>query len=86
MTNYYYWHAITITIFVQAGCYFWAALPGENIDLAVLATILAFGFLVWNVALNLWLKPKPSAAPQWIFWVPVLMLGVAGLIWNYIAV
>ena len=78
-TNYYCWHAITLTLVVQAGCFFWAAMPGKNLDLAVAATVLAIAYLLWNVALNLWLGPKRSSAPQWMFWVPISALGIIGL-------
>lgn len=79
-TNYYCWHAVTITLVVQAGCFFWAALPGKNLDLAVVATVLAVAFLLWNVVLNIWLRPKRSAAPQWMFWLPISVFGIVGLI------
>ena len=40
-TNYYCWHAITFVLVVQAACFFWAAMPGNNPDLGYAATVLA---------------------------------------------
>ncbi len=81
-TNYYTWHSITLTLLVQAGCFIWGALPNSHPDSAIIATVLATGFLAWNVGLNIWQKPKRSAAPQWMFWLPITAFGIAGLLYG----
>ena len=75
-TNYYCWHAISFVLLLQTGCFFWSARIGNNPDLGYAATIMALGFLVWNVGMNIWLRPKTSAAPQWIFWLPISGLAI----------
>ena len=81
-TNYYCWHAISLTLLVQASCFFWGALPNSHPDSAIIATILAIAFLIWNVGFNIWQRPKRSAAPQWMFWLPITVFGVTGLLFG----
>ena len=78
-TNYYCWHLVTMTLLAQSACFAWAAMPGKAIDLAVLATALAVGFLVWSVVLNLRHRLALATAPQWIFFLPMAGLGLLGL-------
>ncbi len=78
-TNYYCWHLVTITLLAQAACFAWAALPSRAPDLAVLATVLAAGFLAWNITLNLWRRLPIAVAPQWVFFAPITILGAVGL-------
>ncbi len=77
-TNYYCWHLVTITLFAQAAGFAWSAMPGNNPDLGVAATILSIGFLLWNIGLNLGWRLRFATAPQWVFFLPLSVLGLIG--------
>lgn len=78
--NYYCWHLVTMTLLAQAACFAWSALPGNAVDLAVVAAALAVGFFVWSVVLNLRYRLAFATAPQWVFSLPISALGLAGVL------
>lgn len=77
-TNYYCWHLVTITLAAMTAAYLISALTPSAWELAVAATLLAAGFAIWSIALNLIKKTHPLALPQWILFIPITVFGILG--------
>lgn len=78
-TNYYCWHIVTITLFVMAGGFAWAAYRPDGIELAWLSFLLSTAFLVWNLVLVFWKKQSLKQMPQWALFLGISTFGAIGL-------
>lgn len=79
-SNYFCWHIVSLTLAALTAAFAWSAMAGTNIDLAIAATLLSAAILAWNVTLNVWQKLPRHAAPQWVFFAPITILGLAGIL------
>ncbi|TNE62366.1 MAG: hypothetical protein EP335_12285 [Alphaproteobacteria bacterium] len=77
-TNYFCWHMVSIVIVMMAGCYLYAALKPGAVELAGLATLLAFAFAFWNLALIVWKQQRFDYMPQWALFLAIGFAGVIG--------
>ncbi|HBY63609.1 MAG TPA: hypothetical protein DEH78_27605 [Solibacterales bacterium] len=78
-TSYYCWHIVTWMLASMAGFYGAAAALPAQWPLALAATILAAGCLVWNVALIGWQRLRPAHFPQWALFSAITAFGILGL-------
>ena len=79
-TNYYCWHIVSIVLLAMGGAYFWAAKYPDGLELAVLATAMAFSFMIWGLALIVWKRQPTRFMPQWVLFAVITGLGTAGLV------
>ncbi len=79
MTAYYAWHMVTITIAAQALAFAMAATSPAASDLALFAASGALLFTIWSLMMIAIHKLKPLLYPQWILFLPVAVIGFAGL-------
>lgn len=78
--NYYCWHAVTITLFAMAVGFVWAAIDPSQTGLAVMWTFIALLFMAWSIVLVTWKRQNPWMMPQWVMFMVVSVLAVAGLV------
>ena len=78
-TNYYCWHLVTITLAALAAGYFIPIYWPGAWELAVAATLVAAGFTLWSIVLNLMVRKHPLALPQWMLFTPITIFGILGL-------
>lgn len=79
-TNYYCWHMVTIIIATMGGMFIWAAYHAQAVELAVVATGLAFAFMLWSfgiVAINKW---RFMDFPQWLLFGAIFGLSILGFL------
>ncbi|MCF6220961.1 MAG: hypothetical protein L3J65_07595 [Robiginitomaculum sp.] len=82
-TNYYCWHMVTIIIAAMGLMYIYASIFVEAVELAWVASLLALGFSIWNLALYFWQRKTFRhwyELAQWLFFTPIWLLGFTGLI------
>lgn len=79
-TNYYCWHMVTIILIAMAVCFFLAARYVEYRELGILSTALSLAFALWSCLLIYSKKQKLFVLPQWVFFFPIAITGVVGLI------
>lgn len=78
-TQYLCWHFTSVAIASMSAFFVWAAMSGDLI-IATAGTTLAAGFFFVGVGLVAWLKEDHAKLPQgWLF-LPVALLGFAGLL------
>lgn len=77
-TNYFCWHLVTLTLAAMAVGYAWAAYRPGGTDVAMLMTLLAAGFVAWNVAMIRLFGLRTVEHPQFVFFAPMIALGAAG--------
>ena len=78
-TNYYCWHMVSIMLVAMTAGYWIAALYPAQMALAIMMTVLAGAFTVWNVILIGWKRQSWLQMPQWMLFLPIAILGVIGL-------
>jgi hypothetical protein len=81
LTTYYCWHIVTILLFVMTCVYAYIALLQLDIPLTISITSIAGACALLNIGLIVVRKLKPLDYPQWVFFVPITLLGVLGLVW-----
>jgi hypothetical protein len=79
LTNYYCWHMVTIVLAGMAGAFAYAAWHPASIELAAVFTLLAASFAVLSLGLIAVYRVRPLLMPQWILFLAITALGVAGL-------
>ncbi|WP_282605012.1 hypothetical protein [Pelagibius sp. Alg239-R121] len=79
-TQYYCWHIVSIVLLAMAGGYAYGSTAPEAMALNVMLTGLAASFALWNIALILWKRLDPKHMIQWALFLPITLLGLAGLI------
>jgi hypothetical protein len=79
LTTYYCWHISTILFFVMTLAYAYVALLQFDIPLTVAITSIAFACALLSIGLIVVRKLKPLDYPQWMFFIPITLLGVLGL-------
>jgi hypothetical protein len=79
LTTYYCWHIATILFFVMTCAYVYVALLQFDFPLTVAVTGIACACAVLSMGLIVVRKLKPLDYPQWVFFVPITLLGVLGL-------
>ncbi|PSM48922.1 hypothetical protein C7Y66_12155 [Chroococcidiopsis sp. CCALA 051] len=79
LTMYYCWHIVTIALLFLTCTYAWAALLPTNIPLALAATSISAACALLNVGLITLRRLKPLDYPQWVFFIPITLLGFLGL-------
>jgi uncharacterized membrane protein YfcA len=79
LTTYYCWHISTILFFVMTCAYGYVALLQFDIPLTVAITSIAFACALLSIGLIVVRKLKPLDYPQWMFFIPITLLGVLGL-------
>ncbi len=77
--SYYCWHMVSIVIAFMALAFALPALSLASIDLAWAATLLAFLFAVWSLALTVWKRQRFITLPQWLLFLPIAVAGFLGL-------
>ena len=80
MTAYYAWHLVTITLAGMSLAFWMAARTGGAIELAWFASIGAFTFAIWSLAMITVYQLKPMLFPQWLLFFPVAITGLAGIL------
>ncbi|MFS2316423.1 hypothetical protein RMQ97_00675 [Maricaulis sp. D1M11] len=78
-TQYFCWHIVTLVLAVQAASFFYAGVYPAGADIAVVMTILSLGTALWNFAMNYAHRLKWQRHPQFVFFVPMTILGGAGI-------
>jgi len=79
-THYYCWHLVTITIAALAAAFAYASRSGASSDLAVLATSMSFLFALLNVIQIAIFRLPMKEFGQWILFLGLGLLGIAGLL------
>jgi len=78
-TNYYCWHMVSIVLAAQALAFAIASqMPAER-SLAIFATGGSIAFTLWSLGMIAIFKLRPLDFPQWAFFAPTSLLGLAGL-------
>ena len=80
-TNYYCWHLVTIILAAMSAGFFYAAINPQSVGLSVTWTAVAGAFVIWSLGLGLWKGLSPLQLPQWIFFVPIVILGLIGILY-----
>lgn len=78
-TNYFCWHMVSIVLAMMAGTFIWAAFRTEAYEAALVSTLLAAAFCVWNLSLVAWKKQSFLQMPQWALFAAILAFAVPGL-------
>ena len=78
-TAYYAWHLVTIVLAAQALAFWMAAQVNGARELAMFATYGALIFAVWSLAMIAIFRLKPMHYPQWLLFLPIGFIGLAGL-------
>jgi hypothetical protein len=78
-TAYYCWHIVTITIGAMGAAFAMSAMTGTP-DAAIIATFMAAGFTIWNVALIISHKLPWLQMGQWALFGTITILGIIGLV------
>ena len=79
LTTYYCWHISTIVFFVMTCAYAYVALIQFDIPLTVAVTSIAGACALLSIGLIVVRKLKPLDYPQWVFFIPITLLGVLGV-------
>ena len=81
VTAYYCWHMVTIVLAAMAMGFGWAATNPRGATLACFLAGLAAAFALLNLGLAVaWRLHPLRGLPQWIFFVLIAGLGVAGAV------
>lgn len=78
-TNYYCWHAVTITIAALAAAFAYSSGAGAGTDLALLATGIALLFALLSLAMIARFRLPPIQFGQWLLFLVIALLGLIGL-------
>lgn len=78
-TQYYCWHIVSIVLLAMAGGYAYCGLDPQAVALAVVLTGLATCFALWCALLIVWKRLSPLHMLQWMLFLPITLLGLAGL-------
>ena len=78
-TQFYCWHIVSILLLAMAFGYAYASVAPTAIALNVMLTALAASFALWNIGLILWKRLSPKHMIQWALFLPISLLGLAGL-------
>lgn len=73
------WHGVTFMLAINALAYFAAARPGGARALALQPTAIALAFAATFLGYGLLRTGSLFAAPQWTLFLPIGLLGLAGL-------
>ena len=79
LTLYYCWHTVTLLLFGMMCAYAYLSLFQFDIPLTIVITSIAAACALLNIALIVMRRLKPLDYPQWVFFVPITLLGVLGL-------
>lgn len=79
LTTYYCWHIVTILLFAMTGAYFYVSLIQFDLPLTIAITSLAGACALLNIGLIAIRQLKPLDYPQWVFFIPITLLGVLGM-------
>ena len=79
MTNYFCWHLVTIALALMGIGFFLSARAGGTTDGAILATVFASLAALLCFGINIRWSLKHIQHPQWILFLPVAGLGIAGI-------
>ena len=77
-TNYYCWHIVTIVLAGMAAGFAYAALTPAGADVALVMTVFAAGFAIWNGAMILAHGLTLRQHPQFVFFVPMTLIALPG--------
>jgi hypothetical protein len=80
LTTYYCWHIVTVLLFVMACAFAYVALVQFDLPLTITMTSLAGSCGLLSIGLIVVRKLKPLDYPQWIFFLPMTLLAVLGLL------
>jgi len=78
-TNYYCWHLVTLSLVLMAAGFFYTALPARPQEPAAAATLFAAAAAFLCLGINLRFNLKHAHHPQWMLFLPVAVIGAAGL-------
>ncbi len=77
--NYYCWHVATISLVVMSGCFAYAAVHPDSLELAYLATGLSLAFSVLSASVALRGRIHPLRFPSTSLLALMAVLGWFGL-------
>lgn len=80
LTTYYCWHIATILLFVMTCAFAYVALLRFDLALTIAMISIAGSCGLLSIGLIVTRKLKPLDYPQWIFFLPMTLFGVLGLI------
>jgi heme A synthase len=80
LTTYYCWHIATLVLFVMTCAYVYVSLVQPDFPLTVTITSIAAACALLNMALIVMRQLKPLDYPQWLFFIPITLFGVLGLV------
>lgn len=78
-TQYYCWHIVSIVLLTMALGYAYCGFDPQASALAVVLTGLAAAFALWCALLIAWKRLSPIRMLQWMLFLPIALLGLAGL-------
>ncbi len=76
--NYYCWHIITMLLITMTLVFFYGSTNSTAHDLTLVFSLLSAGCVVWSLGLSLWIKKTVFGFPQWMFFLPIAVMGVIG--------
>lgn len=79
LTTYYCWHITSAVLWIMAVAFAYVALLQFDVPLTIAVTSIAAACALLNLGLILSRRLKPLDYPQWIFFLPITVLGVLGL-------
>jgi hypothetical protein len=79
LTTYYCWHITSVVLLIMAFAFAYVALLEFDSPLTIALTSIAAACALLNLGLILVRSLKPLDYPQWIFFLPITVLGVLGL-------
>jgi uncharacterized membrane protein len=80
LTTYYCWHIATLVLLVMTCAYAYVSLVQPDFPLTVTITSIAAACALLSIALIVMRQLKPLDYPQWLFFIPITLFGVLGLI------
>ncbi len=80
LTTYYCWHIVTVVLLIMTCAFAYVALLQFDLPLTIVMTSMAGSCTLLSIGLILVRKLKPLDYPQWIFFLPMTVLGVLGLL------
>ncbi|MFN7359511.1 hypothetical protein, partial [Brevundimonas sp.] len=78
-TNYFCWHLVSAALALMSAGFFYSALPQRPAAPAAAATLFAATATILCLWLIVRFRLNPTHHPQWILFLPVVILGCLGL-------
>jgi hypothetical protein len=79
LTMYYCWHIVTLLLFGTSCVYVYLSLFQFDIPLTIAITSIAAACALLSLGLIVIRRLRPLDYPQWVFFIPITLLGVLSL-------